>query len=548
MSGCVIESEKVRGPIDSDGAGTIDSTDPNPLVQTISPTTISITTTSTTSTTSTSATATTISTTTTTTTTTSTTTLPPPTLEVIEKSFIPDPNGKGVLSGVVKNNGKLTITDVQIEGVFYDKNDSIIEIKKSYPIGNLNPGQSKSFKVYSDKLIRYTDHYDIVIHSSKEIPPPIPQSIIILTSTTITTTTTTSTTTVKSTTSPTIYIHPMDSDGDKIADTIDLCPNQRGELKYNGCPTPSMPPPSSSVYIPMDYQWIFQGKEYTWNPSFSKSLYDYYKGKTRPPTRDYAVYATDPYDDELISQIVDMFKSSADENGFDEVETTNFIISFVQSLPYTPDDVTTPYDEYPRYPLETLIDNGGDCEDTAILTAVLINEMGYGAVLLDLPKHMAVGVKCEETVGVHYTDDYDNDYCYLETTGEGWQIGQLPDEYLDAKATLRYLVAKPIITLDWASESVDADMFNVVYETTINVKNEGSATAENLRAWVLFDTTEDGMVYSQIEGNSYDLKAGSELKSVFTSSVPRGVYTRLRIVVIGDNFLIQEKVSKWFKT
>ncbi len=149
----------------------------------------------------------------------------------------------------------------------------------------------------------------------------------------------------------------------------------------------------------MDYQWIFQGKEYTWNPSFSKSLYDYYKGKTRPPTRDYAVYATDPYDDELISQIVDMFKSSADENGFDEVETTNFIISFVQSLPYTPDDVTTPYDEYPRYPLETLIDNGGDCEDTAILTAVLINEMGYGAVLLDLPKHMAVGVKCEETVG-----------------------------------------------------------------------------------------------------------------------------------------------------
>ncbi|MHA2055477.1 MAG: CAP domain-containing protein, partial [Candidatus Hodarchaeales archaeon] len=108
--------------------------------------------------------------------------LPPtPTLEIIDESFVPDPNGKGVLTGIVRNNGELTITDVQIEGVFYDENDSIIETKKSYPIGNLNPGQSKSFKAYPDKLIQYFDHYDIIIRSTSEIPPPItlsPQTLV----------------------------------------------------------------------------------------------------------------------------------------------------------------------------------------------------------------------------------------------------------------------------------------------------------------------------------------------------------------------------------
>jgi len=33
--------------------------------------------------------------------------------------------------------------------------------------------------------------------------------------------------------------------------------------------------------------------------------------------------------------------------------------AFVQSLPYTSDLVTTGYDNYPRYPIETLIDMAG---------------------------------------------------------------------------------------------------------------------------------------------------------------------------------------------
>jgi hypothetical protein len=70
-------------------------------------------------------------------------------------------------------------------------------------------------------------------------------------------------------------------------------------------------------------------------------------------------------------------------------------------LEYTSDLVTEGYDEYPRYPIETLVDKGGDCEDTAILAASIIRGMGYGVVLLVFPKtadspgHCAVGVAGE---------------------------------------------------------------------------------------------------------------------------------------------------------
>ncbi len=38
--------------------------------------------------------------------------------------------------------------------------------------------------------------------------------------------------------------------------------------------------------------------------------------------------------------------------------------------------------EYPRYPVETLVDLVGDCEDTAILYASLVRTLGQGALIV----------------------------------------------------------------------------------------------------------------------------------------------------------------------
>ena len=133
--------------------------------------------------------------------------------------------------------------------------------------------------------------------------------------------------------------------------------------------------------------------------------------------------------------MVQQINDAALESNFTEPQKLNFVIAFVQSLPYTFDEETTPYDEYPRYPVETLFDRGGDCEDTSILVAALLHRIGYDVALLLLEdaKHVAVGILISGNHGTYY--EYDNKkYFYLETTGDGWEIGVIPDSITERNA------------------------------------------------------------------------------------------------------------------
>lgn len=197
-----------------------------------------------------------------------------------------------------------------------------------------------------------------------------------------------------------------------------------------------IPISESNNYILREYKWVFKNTEWRWRIIYPNILYEYYQNQPRRISMNYAIYVTDPYDNEIISKIVNSTKDIAKQNGFNEWDTVHFIASFVQSLPYTYDNITTPFDEYPRYAIETLVDNGGDCEDTSILVATLLKEFGYKVKLIYLPGHMAVGIKCDESVGAHYKDSYGNNYCYLETTSEGFEIGDIPDEYLYTEAII----------------------------------------------------------------------------------------------------------------
>jgi len=152
---------------------------------------------------------------------------------------------------------------------------------------------------------------------------------------------------------------------------------------------PKIPPAELLI---RHYEWSFKGRKYTWDVSIPGGLYSYYQNKTRPLTTNYSVYVTDPNDDNYLKSLVEAVNRAAIRDGFTEADKINFTITFVQSLPYTPDNVTTPYDEYPRYPVETLADNGGDCEDTSILMAALLDAMGHNVILIAPPKHLAVGI------------------------------------------------------------------------------------------------------------------------------------------------------------
>lgn len=181
------------------------------------------------------------------------------------------------------------------------------------------------------------------------------------------------------------------------------------------------------------YEWDFMGSSWTYTTTIPQSTYDYFYNK--PRVGDYSEYVLNPDDDEWIKDLADLFIEEAKAKGWDKSYYVPFALSFVQSMPYTIDNVTTGYNEYPRYPVETIV-HGGDCEDTSILFASIVREMEYGVALLLLEddEHMAAGVLISQDFIDNWAEDYeltyypasDGNYAYCETTAVGWRFGEMP--------------------------------------------------------------------------------------------------------------------------
>lgn len=146
---------------------------------------------------------------------------------------------------------------------------------------------------------------------------------------------------------------------------------------------------------------------------------------------DYAHYAQSAEESGSASTIASILDSEARRNGYEtKRQKVEFVIDFVQTLPYVPDDVSTGFDEYSRYPIETLTYGGGDCEDSAILLASTLqaDPFNYDCILVGPPGHMAVGIYGEDLPGTYYRYD-GRRYYYLETTGDGWDVGEIPSTH-----------------------------------------------------------------------------------------------------------------------
>jgi hypothetical protein len=279
-----------------------------------------------------------------------------------------------------------------------------------------------------------------------------------------------------------------------------------------------------------------------------QSLYDYYKSLPRSPTPNYSVYVTHPYDDPYIGSLATKLKEAAQAQGYSEFETVEFAVSFVQSLPYVTDNVSTGYDEYPRFPIETLVDNGGDCEDTAILMASLVKAMGYGVVLLRFDAtaasqgHMAVGIAGGEGIYGTYWEYAGRKYYYLETTGDGWRIGQIPDQYKTALAHVYEMTPVPILTHEWTSigRSGFADL-------QVIVTNLGSAEARNVYIFAGFDAGNE-LFWNPQQSSSFTIGIDQKVTVTISLQVPLDKHTRIIVQVVYGGYAVDESYSKWFDT
>lgn len=182
------------------------------------------------------------------------------------------------------------------------------------------------------------------------------------------------------------------------------------------------------------YSWTYpygSDKVWTIGVTIPKATYANYTNEVR--TADYASYVTK--DDAIIDQIASELKNDSEKGGYD---TAQFVLSFVQNIPYGTDENTTGYSDYPRYPVETLVDDVGDCKDHSTLYASLLDAPAINddAVLFELlPQqgnvgHMAVGLWGQGYTGT-YVSYEGRDYYYCETTSPGWRIGEMPQDLTD---------------------------------------------------------------------------------------------------------------------
>ena len=131
----------------------------------------------------------------------------------------------------------------------------------------------------------------------------------------------------------------------------------------------------------------------------------------------------------------------------------NFVLAFVQSIPYATDNASTVIQDYPRFPVETLVDNVGDCKSHSVLFATLSLMLDYGAVYINPPNHLAVGILGDDLSGTYWNYS-GGSYYYCETTGSGFTIGQLPTQFNSQSAyvygidtSLRYVVNSQSVAL-----------------------------------------------------------------------------------------------------
>jgi hypothetical protein len=184
--------------------------------------------------------------------------------------------------------------------------------------------------------------------------------------------------------------------------------------------------------IKFTYRFKYQMWQFNWDISIPLREYLYYKAKSRiSDSSKYTSMVTDSHADSLINILVQNIKDAVLTYDLKKTDTVDLVGAFVQSLIYASQDTASPYDNRPLYPIETLFEQGGDCEDTSILAATLLQKLEYNQVffVFSQPKHVALGIDNPASPYVNGWEYQAKRYIYLETTGDNYIVGAAPSVY-----------------------------------------------------------------------------------------------------------------------
>ncbi|MCW4049745.1 MAG: hypothetical protein NWE89_08410 [Candidatus Bathyarchaeota archaeon] len=298
--------------------------------------------------------------------------------------------------------------------------------------------------------------------------------------------------------------------------------------------------PESLPVLHREYTWEYGAQVHTVNITVPEPLLDYYSGKDRYSTSDYTGYVVHPYDDAYIEALLNEFEIICALNKYGEEERLGLVTSFVQNLHYETDD-TLGFDEYPKFPVETLVDSGGDCEDTSILYSSFLKAMNVSTALIYMPNHMAVAVEANAT-GTYWLLN-NRTYYYLETTATGWELGEVPSEHKYEEVNLYIVDSEPYLNHEWEA-SIRSNKVTV----TMTLTNESPRTAEGYRAWLGLEAIDESIVGIK-ESTVFNLEFQQTRYYTLIVTGPRYVKMRLMVGVKAPDGTVRNiTYSEYFTT
>lgn len=186
----------------------------------------------------------------------------------------------------------------------------------------------------------------------------------------------------------------------------------------------------------VSYSWSSNGSRWSLEFGLPQAGYQQYRDFDREKIYGYRYYASEASDDAYLRIISDELARLAEEKNLSDRDLVDSVIDFVQSTVYQEDLEFINKEEYPKFPMETLIDKAGDCEDTSVLLSSLLHELGYGTALVEFDDHMGVAIKGDDSIdGFYYLFEGER-YYYIETTDDGWEVGEIDDSLKDKTARL----------------------------------------------------------------------------------------------------------------
>ena len=248
--------------------------------------------------------------------------------------------------------------------------------------------------------------------------------------------------------------------------------------------------------------------------SYDRLVNSYFRARTCGDC--YLEYGTnDPYRD-FVGGVYAELRGLFDAKFPDGTPTqfAEFLLAFVQGgVAYVKDPLNVLTD-WPRYPSETLMLGGGDCEDSSILYAELLRRAGIESAILSIPKHAAVGVNvplawtANRNKPIQYAWLGKN-YIYAETACDKFvrPLGEETELIPSADAIKADVIPTP---LNAAGHGIGVRILNAVWCNGILTVTVCATVAASGAAIVVYGRAKK-FVYERPDDGQYPFVGGAQL-------------------------------------